>query len=364
MKKFLDIFKNTTVRLICLLLLALFALSVFLYFDAYVRQVKKGVSFYWVYKGDKYYKARKTQKAIDSYKTALNYYPAHWRARYNLANILVSYEDYYSALEQYEKALEYKPDFTVARIDYALVLSGATFNHDKAIEQYKLAIEKKPKWVYIPFFINNRKTYKYNIGVAYYNMGLAWRAKSMLVGEKRISARQYLKNAVVSYENALKNVKSYELYYNLALANQLLKNTKEAGRNYCKAINLAPLNYEAHYNLAILLRDMKLYPDSMEEFKKAGLILDIEGDSVKTRYIYDVLSDVTQKMVAQGDYKYLVEHVDESGAKKESYNEAELTYIGGKLVVRDEFDRAMLKNFAKCQADSVFNSKDEEEDEF
>ena len=360
MKSFFDIFKNTTVRLISLLLLALFILSVFLYYDAYVRQVKKGVSFYWVYKGDKYYKKHRTQRAIECYKKALEYYPEHYRARYNLANIYVVYEDYYSALEQYEKALVYKPTFTVARIDYALVLSEATFNHDKAIEQYKIAIENKPKWVYIPFFINNKKTHKYNMGVAYYNMGLAWRAKSLLVGEKRFSARQYLKNAVEAYENALKTLKNYEIYYNLGLANHLLRNTKEAGLNYCKAIDIAPLNYEAHYNLAILLRDMKLYPDSMEEFKKAGLILDIDGDSIKTRYIYDVLSDVTQKMVAQGDYQYLVEHLNDDVVRKDKYNENELTYVGGKLVVSEEFDRAMLKNFRKCAAGSVFSKSDED----
>ena len=351
MKKILEFFKNTTVRIISILLLVLFLASIFLFFDVYVEQVKKGVSFYWVYRGDKYYKKNKTQRAIDCYKKALEYYPDHYRARYNLANIYVVYEDYYSALEQYARTLEIKPDFMIARIDYALVLSSATFNHDRAIEQYKKAIEKKPKWVYIPFFINNRKTYKYNTGIAYYNMGLAYRAKSLLVGENKFSARQYL--------YALKNIKSYEIYYNLGLANQLLKNNEEAGVNYCKAIELAPLRYEAHYNLALLLRDMKLYRDSLEEFKKAGLILDIDGESTKTRYIYDVLSDVTQKMVQQGDYKYLVEHIDEKG-HKEGYNQAELTYVGGKLVVSEEFDRAVLKNFRTCSAKVHFKTINED----
>ena len=357
MYRILQFFKNTTVRLISLALLLLFLLSIFLFFDDYVRQAKKGVSFWWVYRGDKYYKQNKPQKAIEAYQKALKYHPNHYRARYNLANIYVVYEDFYGALDEYSNALEIKPDFTVARIDYALVLSGATFNHDRAIEEYKKAIEIKPKWVYIPFFINNRKTFKYNKAIAYYNMGLAWRAKSMLVGENKFCAREYLNNAVEAYKNALKSVKSYEIYYNLALANQLLRNNEEAGLNYCKAIELAPLNYEAHYNLAILLRDMKLYRDSLEEFKKAGLILDIDGDSVKTRYIYDVLSDVTQKMVQQGDYNYLVEHIDDN-SHKDGYNQAELTYVGGKLVVSDEFDKAVLKNFRTCSAKVHFENLD------
>ena len=181
----------------------LFLLSIFLFYDVYVYQVKKCVGFYWVYRGDKYYKKNKTQHAIDCYKKALTYYPEHYRARYNLANIYVVYEDYYSALEQYSKALEIKPDFMIARIDYALVLSSAAFNHDKAISEYKKAIEKKPKWIYIPFFINNRKTYNYNSAVAYYNMGLAYRAKSLLVGENKFSAREYLRLSVEAYKKAL-----------------------------------------------------------------------------------------------------------------------------------------------------------------
>ena len=359
MKKVFDFFKNTTVRIISGILLLLFLLSIFLFFDFYVRQLNKGVSFYWVYRGDKYYKNNKTQKAIDCYKKALVYYPDHYKARYNLANIYVVYEDYYSALEQYARTLDIKPDFMIARIDYALVLSSATFNHDRAIEEYQKAIDKKPKWVYIPFFINNRKTYKYNTGIAYYNMGLAYRAKSLLVGENKFSARQYLYDAIDAYKKALKNIKNYEIYYNLGLANQLLKNNEEAGVNYCKAIELAPLRYEAHYNLAILLRDMKLYRDSLEEFKKAGLILDLDGESTKTRYIYDVLSDVTQKMVQKGDYKYLVEHIDEK-RHKDGYNEAELTYVGGKLVVSEEFDRAVLKNFKTCSAKVHFETIEKE----
>ena len=350
-------FKNTTVRVISAMLLVLFALSIFLFYDVYVYQVKKCIGFYWVYRGDKYYKKHKTQHAINCYKKALTYYPEHYRARYNLANIYVVYEDYYSALEQYSKALEIKPDFMIARIDYALVLSSAAFNHDKAISEYKKAIEKKPKWIYIPFFINNRKTYNYNSAVAYYNMGLAYRAKSLLVGENKFSAREYLRLSVEAYKNALKNLKNYEIYYNLALTHQLLKNNKEAGQNYCMAIEIAPLRYEAHYNLAILLRDMKMYRESVEEFKKAGLILDIDGEYIKTRYIYDVLSGVMQKMVLSGDYDYLVH-----GSKKDKNrdNEENLTYSKGKLVVSDAFDRSVLKSFATCAAKDYFENHREE----
>lgn len=351
MKRFLEFFKNTTVRLVSFLLLGAFILSLFVFSGFYKKQCEKVLSFYYVYQGDNYYKRNKPQEAINSYIRALELYPKHYKAQYNLANIYVVYEDYYSALDAYSKALEVKPDFTVARIDYAIVLSEAAFNYDKAIEQYNLAIEKTPKWVYIPFIIDNKHSYKYNKGVAYYNRGLAWRGKSLLHGEDLFTSRKYLENAVLSYERALKILKTYDVYYNLAIAHHLLKNPNEAGYYYCKAIEKEPLKYEAHYNLAILLRNMKRYAESVEEFKKAGLLLDVRGDVNKTRYIYDVLSEVMQKYAASDEYVNLKETFD-----NEENASGNVTYVNGKMVVTEEFDRAMLKNFKTCASKEFFEN--------
>jgi tetratricopeptide (TPR) repeat protein len=65
---------------------------------------------------------------------------------YNLANIYVVYEDYYQALKNYEKALKVRPDYEVARIDYAIILSE-TFKTDEAIEQYKKVIANQTKFI-------------------------------------------------------------------------------------------------------------------------------------------------------------------------------------------------------------------------
>lgn len=116
----------------------------FVFPEFYKAQWHKIQSFYYVYQGDKAYKRGKPQEAINNYTKALELHPKHVKARYNLANLYVAYEDYYSALENYEKALELKPNFMTARIDYAIVLSEATFNYDKAIKEYDTAIEKAP----------------------------------------------------------------------------------------------------------------------------------------------------------------------------------------------------------------------------
>lgn len=355
MRRFLRVFKNTTFRLFSFALFVLFIVSIFVFKDFYRAQWHKTLSFYYVYIGDSYYKKRRPQEAINSYVRALQLYPKHYRAQYNLGNLYVVYEDYYSALEAYSKALELKPDFTVARIDYAIVLSQATFNYDRAIEEYDLAVAKIPKWVYIPFIIDNKHSYKHNKGVAYYNQGLAWRGKSLINGDDLFLSRKYLERAVKSYENALKSLKDYDVYYNLAIAHHLLRNYESAGFYYCKAIEKEPMKYEAHYNLAILLKSMKMYSYSMDEFKKAGLILDVSGDSAKTRFIYDVLNQVNQKYAHSDEYLNLQEHLEEV---KDAFNNGEgdkdKTFVKGKTLVTEEFDGEMARNFRTCANKKYF----------
>lgn len=352
MRRFLRIFKNTTFKITTVGLFVIFIASLFVFKDFYRSQWHKTLSFYYVYLGDNYYKKRRPQEAINSYVRALNLYPRHYRAQYNLGNLYVVYEDYYSALEAYAKALELKPDFTSARIDYAIVLSEATFNYDKAIEEYNLAVKYIPKWVYIPFIVDNKHSYKYNKGVAYYNQGLAWRGKSLLNGEDYFISRKYLENAVESYEKALKSLKTYDVYYNLAIAHHLLRESEYAGYYYCKAIEKEPMKYEAHYNLAILLKGMKQYADSIEEFKKAGLILDVRGDGNKTRYIYDVLNEVNQKYAVSEEYANLREKLKDDPESQSPSKE--ITYINGKMVLKDEFDGAVIKNFKTCANKKYF----------
>lgn len=354
MKRFLRVFKNTTVRIFSFLLFILFIASIFIFKDFYKSQWHKTLSFYYVYLGDNYYKKHKPQKAIESYIKALELYPRHYRAQYNLGNLYVVYEDYYSALDSYSKALQVKPDFTVARINYAIVLSEATFNYDKAIEEYDLAAQNIPKWMYIPFIVNKKHSYKHNKAVAFYNQGLAWRGKSLLYGEDRFKARRFLENAVSSYEKALKTMKTFDVYYNLAIVHHLLRNPEYAGYYYCKAIEKEPMRYEGHYNFAILLRSLKKYSDSMEEFKKAGLILDGKGDSNKTMYVYDILNEVNQKYSVSDEYIQLKAQLEEDKKQGIESIKEEATFVQGKTLVLDESGSAMIKNFRQCASKKYF----------
>ena len=294
MRKLKKILHSTFVKVLSIVLIISFCLSGFFFHDFYKRQFNKAKGYYWVYKGDKALKKEHLQEAIYCYEKGIKLHPGHYKAMYNLANIYVVYEDYYSALKNYEKALYVKPDYEVARIDYAIILSQV-YRVDDAIEQYKKVLEYKPRFIKIPFLVDNKKSYFHNRGVAYYNMGLAYKAKSLLAGIPKKTSREFLNNAAKNYEQATDILKSYNANYNLGLIHQLLKNYHQAAFYYCRAIEISPMEYEAHFNYAVLLNELNEYTAAQAEFQKAGLVLDSKGEGSKTRYIYNVMNDVIQK---------------------------------------------------------------------
>ncbi len=348
MYKLKKILHSTFAKVLSAILTVAFFASIYFYYDFYVRQINKIKGYYWVYKGDKAFKKKDLQGAVNFYEHGIKLHPGHYRAMYNLANIYVVYEDYYSALKNYEKALLIKPEYEVARIDYAIILSQ-TYETDKAIEQYQKVIKTQPKFIKIPFLVDNKKSYNHNLGVAYYNMGLAYRTKSLLAGLNSSTRDVYLIKASDSYEKAVKILNSYNSNYNLGLIHQLLKNSTSAGYYYCKAMELEPLQYEAHFNLAVLLNDLKDFEGASIEFKKAGLLLDSIGDNVKTRYIYDVLSDVNQKIAINSSDEYYkkIKEKDEQMLSQQKYK-------AGKLLLDESSEEELIEHFSICANRKLF----------
>ncbi len=317
-----------------------------------------------VWRGDCALRKYKLQKAIDYYRKGVTLFPGHYTAWFNLGNIYVVYEDYYSAVDAYENAIKHNPNYVLARMNYGIVSAERLGDFDGAIEQYKtiLSIQNKP--VYIPFVFNNLKSYKTNIGLAHYNMGVAYRQKSLYSGDVREHYGKYLREAIKSYIEAIKILKKhYDSHYNLALAYHLYGDYRKAGLLYCKAIQLEPLNYDAHYNLAILLRNLKYYKESIAEMQKATmLVTENEGVSNRQRYIFDVLNDVSRRYMESKDSP-LIERVsseDEENAKTPSDVAADsVTYVHGHLVLSDDFDKAMMENYKKCGSYHLFAEEDD-----
>jgi len=329
---------------ILLFILALaFIASLYIYRDWYSRQYHKCIGFYYVNQGDKAYKKQKYQKAIDNYKTALRHYPGHSRASCNLGNIYVSFENYYDAVNAYENALKYSPNFMVCRMDLGIILSEKMADYDKAIQEYGRVINSKQFTVNIPFIYNNKKTTAVNKGLAYYNMGLAYRGKAVYMGDKSSASLRYLKKAKIAYREAQKYLKDdFDNTYNLALTNHLLGDYNSAANEYCRAINIMPDSFDAHYNFALLLRAMNLNKEALDELEKSTMLLDYYGNDERSKYIYGIINEIKRRILNSGEYDYLKDRVEITSLSKN-----DIGYNNGKVTVSAQKDFKM-KELLKC----------------
>lgn len=336
--------------LFTLLLIAAAGYLVYTHPGFFNKQLDKVRGMYYVHKGDRAYRQLKLAKAIDYYNRAVRLYPEHYGAWYNLGNIYVVYEDYYSAVDSYEEAFDHNPKMIIARMNYGIISAEKLGDFDGAINQYDEILKTKRHLLSIPFVYSNRKSYKMNKGLAYYNKGVAYKQKAIYLDEDYEYRHQYFLKALEAYKEACKILKKdYDARYNLALTQHLLGNYKEAGMTYCKAIELSPMNYEAHYNLAVLLRHLKYYKESLDELKKATTLISnsSSGVSARQRYIFDVMNDVTRTILASSDNELIEKLSDEPSET------SKVTYINGRMVLTDDLDKAILKNFKVCGAKKI-----------
>ncbi|MGN0192194.1 MAG: tetratricopeptide repeat protein [Candidatus Gastranaerophilaceae bacterium] len=352
MNVFIQIMKKTVTKMILAVLCLMLLLSVFVFWTWWEKQFKKIPGYYNVYKGDKAYRNANYQKAIDYYKRGLEYYPEHAEARCNLGNLYVVYENFSEAAVNYEEALKYNPDDMECRINYAIILSEELGEHDKALREYTTVIDTKPFVLHLPFIYDNTKSVKINRGTAYYNKGVVYRKKSIYMGDRSLGAFTFLEKAAESYHKAKKILKKdYDTHYNLALTEQLLGNEKTAGLEYCKAIELKPFNFEAHYNLGLLLRSMKLYEESIAEFEKAGMSADLANDGTKQLYLFQIMDDVKQRIIFEGKPEILVNHRSES-----ALDDGEITYKYGKVILLEDSGKILEERMKSCPSKKYFEA--------
>jgi tetratricopeptide (TPR) repeat protein len=264
--------------------------------------------------------------------------------------LYVVFENYYAAADAYDEALQYSPNYIACRMDYGIILSEQLADYDKAIQEYSKIIDSRPFMLYIPSIYNNLKSVKANRGLAYYNMGVAYRSKSIYMGENTYASHQYLSKAENSYDGAKKLMpKDYDTHYNSAITNQLLGHIKEAGLEYCKAIEIRPYNFEAHYNYALLLMSLKFNKEALSELEKAGMLANTDADAEQRKYIYQVLGEVRQNLVNSGDIEFLNNRVDVS-----EMDNFELAYKDGKVILRDNADELLKKKLITCPKKKYF----------
>lgn len=315
------------------------------YKDWVLEQYRHAKGVYYIYKGDQAYSADNMGMTLEYYLKGLELYPGHYEAWFNLGNIYTVHEDYFSAIDAYEKAIKYNPKFVYARMNLGIVYSEDLGFFDEAIKQFDEVAKIVPFKVWIPYVYSNIKSAKMNQGLAYYNKGVAFRRKALYLPlDKQHLIYEYLGYAIDCYTNAIKYIKkSYDIYYNKAVAHHLRGEYKLAGMDYCKAIELDPMNFEGHYNLAVLLRRLNRNRESIYELEKAAILISENPNSsaVQTAYIFNLLNEVTRRFITGNEY--YVEKLTDAPLGSINY-----TYVNGRIVADDDFDRAMYKNFQTC----------------
>lgn len=349
--------------------------------DFSMRQVNKVKGMYYVYKGDKAYKALEMQEAIKYYNKGLSLYPGHYGAWYNLGNIYASYEDYYSSIHAYSQAFKYNPRMMIARMNYGIISSERLGDFDSALKQYDSVINTKRHLLSIPYVYNNKISFKENRAIAYYNKGVTYRLKSLYAHDNWELQRKYLAKAIDAYKKSIEiNPNSYDAQYNLGLAYHISGNYNGAGNAYCKAISISPMHYEAHYNLAILLRKLGYYQEAYDEIDKAStLITALDENSAIQQYAAIMMNDITRSVYNNDHRKRLQDILDDEKNKtkkhmakkdkdiktkeskddkgKDSITSVGINFVNGKIVATEELDKAMLENFGKCGAMKYFQNE-------
>lgn len=330
----------------------------YFYQDWFKEQYRHAKGTYYIYKGDQAYAADNMGKTLDYYRAGLDLYPQHYEAWFNLGNIYAVHEDYYSAVDAYENAIKANPNFVMARMNLGIVYSEDLGFFDEAIAQFDIVPTIKLFKLWIPWVYSNIKSIDINRGNAYFNKGVAFRQKALYLPlEKQYLAYEYLGEAIKAYTSATKFIKkSYDIYYNRAVAHHLRGEYREAGLDYCKAIDIEPMNFEGHYNLAVLLRGLHRDRESIAELEKAAILISENPTSseVQTTYIFNLLNEVTRRFITSEDY-FTEKLTDEPlGSLNNSY-----TYVDGRIVADDEFDKAMEKNFKTCAGFNYFNEDEE-----
>ena len=366
--------------LFSLFVIGLIAVAVYFNQQFAFTQVDKVKGMYYVYKGDKAYHNLKMQKAINYYKKGLNLYPQHYGAWYNLGNIYVAYEDYQSALDAYANAYKHNPKMMIARMNHGIISSEKLGDFDSALDQYQKVIETKRKLISIPYVYSNKVSYKENKAIAYYNIGVTYRLKSLYSSDDWELKRKYLSKAIDAYEKSIEiHPDSYDAQYNLGVAYHSIGDFDNAGKCYCKAIKISPMNYEAHYNLAILLRKKRLFNEAYDEIDKAlTLITALNENGAIQRYVTIVMNDITRNVYLNEEYrrylqtildeekrkisqhmakndKDIVAKEDKNGKTTDSITSVGINFINGKIVATEELDQAILENFGQCPSISYFD---------
>ena len=223
--------------------------------------------------GGALFQAGRTEEAIEQYEQALQLKPDYAEAHNNMGDALLQTGRVPEAIEQYEQALRIKPDYATAHNNLGDILSR-TGRPSEAMKQLELALRIKPDYAEA----HN------NLGNALLQMGRGSEAidqfKQALRSKPDASTYYNLggallqtgraEEAIGQYEQALQLKPDYaEAHNNMGSALLQTGRVPEAISQYEQALQIKPNYADAHFNLGYILQQTGQFSEAREQFEQA-----------------------------------------------------------------------------------------------
>jgi tetratricopeptide (TPR) repeat protein len=251
---------------------------------------------------------RNPRLAIDWINKALQIEPANPKFHNNLATAYLDLEDYPSAVNAYDKAIQYKEDYVDAYFNKGIALLN--------LKKYELAIQALKQAISL----------ESNFAEALILLGNALKE----VGRVDEAIHSYAKAELLTPDNA-------GLLYNLGNAYQTQKEFKLAIKQYDKCISIAPDFIGAYVNRGVVLKELGNLQEALASQEQAIAI-----DS-KCAQAYLNSGNVLKEL---GRFEEAIAKYDHAITNKTDYIEAYLNR-GVSLEKLNRSDEA-LANFEKA----------------
>ncbi len=251
---------------------------------------KKEKAQQYFIKATKAYDRGDYQAARNNYEKAIETKPNYIHAYDNLAYLLIDhFQDYKKARQYFEKVIELYPNDANAYNNLGILLMGYFHEPEKVKQNYKKAIELNPNDTnaynnYALFLEDNHeytKAWEYyekaieinpNFAVTYFNLGV-------------YSDRYFqdYEQAKIYYEQAIKiNPNFAEAYNNLAdILNEHFSEHEKAKQYFEKTIKLNPNLTIAYNNLAILYYEYFKNSKKAQEYLMRSIEVDPSNDEIR-----------------------------------------------------------------------------------
>jgi tetratricopeptide (TPR) repeat protein len=241
---------------------------------------------------------KRYDEAVKEYREIIKITPNDAYAHFDLGRLLQNLKRYKYAEKEYKEAIRLDPDHSTAHKNLGKVLINSK-KYKEAEKEYKEAIRTN---------LDDAESH-YDLGLLYMQIGNNDDSSEEILKAKVLFERQgredevkfcdmYLAKLVdMNIENAKNCNKKGLSYYKSG-------NFEKAEREFRESIREDPNFVEAHYNLGVLLKDLKRYDEAVKNYRE---VIRIKPDYAETYHIHSILGrllkDLKRYEEAAREYK-------------------------------------------------------------